>query len=92
MSKFLTQNLDFWGHLSTFGAENTRKGWYFKTENNSQILPKQTLKNFEKVQNTAFGTPKWPKHGCLFGKKGQFLIPFSINELYFLLVGIKKQI
>ena len=59
---FLTQNLDFWGHLSTLRAENTRKSGPFKVENNALTLPKQLQKNFEKVQKTTFSTPKMVKN------------------------------
>ena len=58
MSKFLTENLNFRGYLSTFGAENTPKSRPFKVENNAQILPKQLQNNFEKLQKTTFSTLK----------------------------------
>ena len=90
MTKFLSKNFDFLGHLSTFGAENTPKSRPFKVENNAQTLPKQLQNNFEKVQKTTFSTPK-PKHGCQPGKKCRFLGPFSICELYFWLVGTEKK-
>ncbi|MEO1808803.1 MAG: hypothetical protein AAFU33_28625, partial [Bacteroidota bacterium] len=61
MSKILTENLDFWGHLSTFGAENTPKSRPFEVENNGQTLPKQLQNSFEKVQKTTFLTPKMAK-------------------------------
>ena len=61
MRKILTENLDFWGHLSTFRAENTPKSRPFKVENNAQTLPKQLQNNFEKVQKTTLLTPKWSK-------------------------------
>ena len=35
MSKFLTENFDFQGHLWTFEAENTLKSGPFQTENNA---------------------------------------------------------
>ena len=41
MNNFLTENLNFEGHLSTFGDENTPKSGPFKTYNNAQSLPKQ---------------------------------------------------
>ena len=65
MSKILTENLDYWGHLSTFGAENTTKSRPFKVENNAQTLPKQLQNNFEKVQKTTFSTPKMAKNDPL---------------------------
>ena len=49
MSKFLTQNLNFQGHLSTFGAQNTPKSRLFEAKNKAQTLPKQVQNNFEKV-------------------------------------------
>ena len=58
MSKFLTEIFDFWGYLSTFGAENTPKSRPFKVKNNAQTLPNQPQNNFEKVQKTTFSTPK----------------------------------
>ena len=54
MSHFLTEIFDFWGHLSTFGAENTLKSRPVEAENNAQILPKQLQNNLEKVQKTIF--------------------------------------
>ena len=54
MGKILTENLDYWGHLSTFRAENTLKSRPFKVENNAQTLPKQLQNNFEKVQKMTF--------------------------------------
>ena len=38
----LTNKIDFWGHLSTFGAENKPKSGPFKSENNSQTPPEPT--------------------------------------------------
>ena len=32
MSKYLIENLYFWGHLSTFEAENTPKSRHFKVK------------------------------------------------------------
>ena len=61
MSKFLTENFDFWGHLSTFGAENTPKSRPFEAKNNAQTLPKQLQNNFEKDQKMTFSTPKMAK-------------------------------
>ena len=61
MSKFLTENFDIWGHLSTFEAENTPKSRPFKVQNNAQTLPKQVQNNFEKVQKMTFLTPKMVK-------------------------------
>ena len=58
MSKFLTQNLDFRGHLSTFRLENIRKSRLFKAENNAQTLPKQIQNNFEKVEKSTFFDPQ----------------------------------
>ena len=62
MSKILTENFDFRGHLSTFQAENTPKSRPFKAEKNARTLPKQLQNNFEKVQNTTFSTPKIVKN------------------------------
>ena len=69
MSKILTQNVSFQGHLSTFEAQNTPKTRPFKVKKNAQTLPKQLQNNFEKVQKSTFLTPKmaktrvsiWPK-------------------------------
>ena len=58
MSKLLTENFDFRGHLSTFQAENTPKSRHFKAKNNALTLPEQLQSNFEKVQNTTFSTSK----------------------------------
>ena len=62
MSKFLTQNLNFQGHLSTFEAQNTPKSRPFEAKNKAQTLPKQLQNNFEKVQKTIFWTPKMVKN------------------------------
>ena len=63
MSKCLTHNRIFWGHLSTFRAESTHKSTPFKVKNknNPQTLPKQLQNKFEKVQNTTFSTHKMAK-------------------------------
>ena len=62
MSKFLNKNLEIWGRLSTFGAENTPKSRPFKVENNAQTLPKQLQNNFEKAQKMTFWTQKMVKN------------------------------
>ena len=64
MNKFLNEKLDFCGHISTLGAENTVKRGPFKLENNAQKHPKQIQTNFEKVQIRLFRPPKWPQQGC----------------------------
>ena len=84
VSKILSENLDFRGHLSTLGAVNTLKSGPFKAENNALTPPKQLQNNFKKVQNTIFWTPKmaktrmstWPKvsiFGSIFGLRALFL-------------------
>ena len=84
MTKILTENLDYRGHLLTFRAENTTKSGPFKVENNAQTLPKQLQNNFEKVQKMTFLTPKmakswmstWPKvsiFGSIFALRALFL-------------------
>ena len=62
MSKILTQNIHFQGHLSTFEAQNTPKSRLFEAENNAQTVPKQVQNNFEKVQKSTFLTPKMVKN------------------------------
>ena len=62
MSTYLTENLNYRGHLWTFEAENTPKSGPFKVENNAQTLPKQLQNNFEKVQKMTFWTPKMVKN------------------------------
>ena len=62
MSKILTQNLSFHGHLSTFEAQNTPKSRPFEGKNNAQKLPKQVQNNFEKVAKSTFLTPKMVKN------------------------------
>ena len=61
MSKLLTKNLDFRGHLSTFRAQNTLKIRPFEAKNKAQTIPKQVQNNFEKVQKSTFLSPKWSK-------------------------------
>ena len=58
VGQILTDNLDFRGHSSIFGAKNTPKCGPFKTEKNAQTLPKQLENNFEIVQNAIFRPPK----------------------------------
>ena len=58
MSKILTQNLNFRGHLQAFGAQNTPKSRPFEAKNKAQTLPRQLQNNFEKVQKSTFLTPK----------------------------------
>ena len=55
MNNFLTQNLDFRGHLSTFRPEKTPKSRPSKAKNNAQKIPKELQNNFE------IRPPKWPK-------------------------------
>ena len=62
MSKFLTENLDFRGQLSTFEAENTPKSRPFKVENNALTLSKQLQNKLEKVQKRTFSSPKMVKN------------------------------
>ena len=87
----MTENFDFWGHLSTFEAENTRKNLPFRSKtmpNTSQTTVKKLRKN---PQNDFFDPPKWPNLGCKFDKNCLFFGPLSIFELYFLLVGTEKK-
>ena len=49
MSKFLIENFNLRGHLSTIRAENTTKNMPFKVQTNAQTLPKYHQNNFEKV-------------------------------------------
>ena len=56
-----TKNLNFRGHLSNSGAENTPKSGPLRSKNNALILPKQLQNNFEKVQKMTFLTPKCQK-------------------------------
>ena len=58
MSIILTQKLNYWGHLSIFGAEYTTKSWSFKSQKNAETLPEQLHNNFEKVPKTTFLTIK----------------------------------
>ena len=60
--KFLTEILNFLGHLSTFTAENTPKSGPFKTKKNAQTHPKKLPHNLEKVEKSTFLTPKMAKN------------------------------
>ena len=71
MSKYLTENLDFWFYLSTFGAGNTPKSRPVTVENNTQTLLKQLQNNSEKVQKTTFSTPKMVINDPSNGQNGQ---------------------
>ena len=71
MSKILTQNLDFRGHLSNLRAENIPKSGPCKVENNALTLPKQLQNNFEKVQKMTFSTPKMVKNDPQNGQNAQ---------------------
>ena len=61
LTLILIENFDFQAHLSTFRADNTHKSWHFKSENNSQTLPKPHQTRLQKVQKTTFFTPKSSK-------------------------------
>ena len=83
MSKYLTENFDFWFYLSTFGAVNTPKSRPFEVENNPRTLPKQLQNSFEKVQKMTFSTPKWSRmtpqnyqNKPIFHRKSRFLGSF----------------
>ena len=65
----LTENLDFWVHVCTFGAEKTPKSSSFRTKNDVQTLRKQLQNNFEKVQKTTFFDPKNGQKLPLIGQK-----------------------
>ena len=54
MIKFLTENFDFQGYLSTSRTADTPERRSFKAKNNAYNFPKQLKDNFEKVQNTTF--------------------------------------
>ena len=58
----LSENFNFRGHLSIFGAQNTPRSRPFEGENNAQTLPKQVQNNFEKVEKSTFFTPKMVKN------------------------------
>ena len=77
MRKFVTENLDLWGHLSTVGGENTPKSRPFEAKNKAQTLPNQLQNNFEKVQKSTFLTPKWPKMTPQIGQNEQIFDPKS---------------
>ena len=62
MGQILNENLDFWCHLSTFGAKRIPKIWPFKTEKDALTRrPKQPQNNFKNVKKTTFLTPKIAK-------------------------------
>ena len=68
MSKILTQNLDFRGHLSTLRSENTPKSGPSKSKINAQTFLKLLQNNFEKVQKSTFWTPKMVKNDHIMGQ------------------------
>ena len=72
--QFFDPNLNFRGHIWTFGAQNTPKNWPFEAKNKAQTLPKQLQNNFEKVQKSTFLTPK---KGDIMLKLCSFLTHFS---------------
>ena len=81
-------NLIFLGHLSTFGSDNKPKSRPLKVENNPvennpQLLPKQLIKNFEKVQKMTFLTPKCHKTSVDFAESVDFWINFRSTGPYF---------
>ena len=59
--QLLNQNLDFRGHISTYGAGNKPKIWPFNAKNNAQTTSEHPQKNFQKVQKTDFLTLKMVK-------------------------------
>ena len=56
--KILSENFDFQDHLSTFRGVNKPEIRPFKAKTKAQTLRKQFQKNFEKVHNTTFSSPK----------------------------------
>ena len=87
MSKILTQNIHFQGHLSTFEAQNTPKSRLFEAKNNAQTLPKQLQNNFEKVQKSTFLTPQNGQNsGVNMAKSVDFWVHFrsTISKIAFL--------
>ena len=92
MSKFLTENFDFLGHLSTFGAENTPKSRPFKVKNNAQTLPNQLQNNFEKVQKTTFSNPKMAKTRMSTWQKVSIFVSIFDLRAQFCLVASEKKI
>ena len=90
MTKILTQNLDYWGHLSTFRAENTHKSGPFKVKNNAQTLPKQLKNNFEKVKKMTFSTSKMVKNDpSKLPKWAKFWPKISIIGVIYRPLGLK---
>ena len=93
MSKFLTENFDFRGHLVTFRAENTPKSRPSKVKNNAQTLPEQLQNKFEKVQKTTFSTPKMAKSRMsTWPKSVDFWVHFRSTSSIFAFLVLKKKL
>ena len=54
----LSENLDFRGQSSTFGAEYTSHMGLLSPKNNALTLPEHLQSNFEKVPKMTFLVPK----------------------------------
>ena len=86
MSKFLSQNLNYRVHVSTFRAENNPKSWPFKVEKNALILPKQLWKSPE---NDFFDPQNGQKLPLKIAKISQFVTEFSILVIIYRSLGLK---
>ena len=67
--KYLTKNLNFWGHLSTFQAKNTPKSW--------PLRPKRILKHLLNNSETTLRCSRkrlfWPQKWSNMTPQNQFL-------------------
>ena len=78
-------------NLSTFQAENKPKNRYFNVQSNAYTLPKQLQKNFEKIQNTTFWTPKMAKSRMSTWQKVSLFKSISIYEHLFCLIDTNNK-
>ena len=90
---------NFWPKILIFGViyqplelKIHPKVGLIKAQTMPKHFPNKSKKTSKKSRKRFFLPPKWPNHGCQIGQKCRFLGPFSLYELYFWLVGIKKKI
>ena len=89
--QILTKNLDFGGHLSNSGAENTPKSGPARAKNNAPSNPEQLQKTFPKVQKTTLLNPKMVKtRVTTLAKKVDFWVNFRDLSSNIALFGLKK--
>ena len=93
MSKFLTENFNFWGHLSTFEAENTPKCRPSYGRKQCLNTSQTTLKKLRKSPENDFFDPQ---NGQItdvnLAKSVDFWVHFRPTSSIFGLLVLKKKL